>query len=108
MANERDEVQIHEHLFNIPDIGVVTGSIKDNSKKYETNIKDTTKRLGEVDYTNGRTIKTITYSAIESTNININDLNKVTNTVKDTRLVSTVHFKSLEWKRLSIIAVLNF
>ena len=89
VANERDEVQIYEHLFTNSDIGVVTGSITDNSKKYETNIKNTTKRLGEVDYTNGRTIKTITYSAIESTNININDLNKVTNTVKDTRLLFT-------------------
>ena len=64
--------------------------------------------MGEVDYTNGRIIKTITYSAIENINININDLNKVTNIVKDTRLFSTVHFKSLEWKKLSIIAVLNF
>jgi len=64
--------------------------------------------LGEVDHTNGRIIKTITYSAIENINININDLNKVTNIVKDTRSLSTVHFKSLEWKRLSIIAVLNF
>ena len=64
--------------------------------------------MGEVDYTNGRIIKTITYSAIENTNININDLNKVTNTVKDTRLIATVHFKSLVWKRLSIIAVLKF
>ena len=64
--------------------------------------------MGEVDHTNGRIIKTITYSAIENINININDLNKVTNIVKDTRLLSTVHFKSLEWKRLSIIAVLNF
>ena len=63
--------------------------------------------MGEVDYTNGRIIKTITYSAIENTNININDLNKVTNIVKDTISLATVHFKSSKWKRLSIIAVLN-
>ena len=36
MANERDEVQIHEHFFNIPGKGVVTGSNKDNIKKNET------------------------------------------------------------------------
>ena len=107
-ANERARVLIHEHLFHNSDTGINSGSITDNSKKYETNIKNTTKRLGEVDYTNGRTIKTTTYSAIEITNININDLNKVTNTVKDTRLIATVHFKSLVWKRLSIIAVLKF
>ena len=107
-ANERARVLIHEHLFHNSNTGINSGSITDNSKKYETNIKNTTKRLGEVDYTNGRTIKTTTYSAIEITNININDLNKVTNTVKDTRLIATVHFKSLVWKRLSIIAVLKF
>ena len=64
--------------------------------------------MGEVDHTNGRIIKTITYSAIENINININDLNKVTNIVKDTRLFTTVHFKSLALTRLSIIAVLIF
>ena len=108
VANERDEVQIYEHLFTNSDIGVVTGSITDNSKKYETNIKNTTKRLGEVDFTNSRTIKTTTYSAIEITNININNIEEVTNIVKDTRLIATVHFKSLKWKRLSLIADLNF
>ena len=108
VANERDEVQIYEHLFTNSDIGVVTGSITDNNKKYETNIRNTTKRLGEVDFTNGRTLKTITCSAIEITNININNIEEVTNIVKDTRLFSTVHFKSLVWKRLSIIAVLKF
>ena len=108
VANERVEVQMHEHLFIDSDIGVVTGSITDNNKKYETNVKNTTKRLGEVDYTSGRTIKTITYSAMEITNININDIGEVTNIVKDTRLFSTVHFKSLVWKRLSLIADLNF
>ena len=108
VANERDEVQIYEHLFTNSDIGVVTGSITDNSKKYETNLKNTTKRLGEVDFTNSRTIKTTTYSAIEITNININNIEEVTNIVKDTRLIATVHFKSLKWKRLSLIADLNF
>ena len=63
--------------------------------------------MGEVDYTNGRIIKTITYSAIENTNININDLNKVTNTVKDTETITRVHFKNLAWTRHSIIAVVN-
>ena len=56
-ANERVGVQMHEHLFIDSDIGVVTGSIKDNSKKYETNNKKPTKRLGEVDYTKGRILK---------------------------------------------------
>ena len=64
--------------------------------------------MGEVDFTNGRTIKTTTYSAIEITNININNIEEVTNIVKDTRLIATVHFKSLKWKRLSLIADLNF
>ena len=104
MANERDEVQIREHLFYIPDIGVVTGSITDNNKKYETNNKNTTKRLGEVDYTKGRIITITTYSARKNTNININDLNKSL-AVKDTETITTVHFKKLAWTRLSIIAV---
>ena len=64
--------------------------------------------MGEVDFTNSRTIKTTSYSAIEITNININNIEEVTNIVKDTRLIATVHFKSLVWKRLSIIAVLKF
>ena len=52
VANERVEVQMHEHLFNHSDIGVVTGSNKDNSKIDETkHNKKPTKRLGEVDYT---------------------------------------------------------
>ena len=38
-TNERVEVQMHEHLFNHSDIGVVTGSNKDNSKKSETKNK---------------------------------------------------------------------
>ena len=107
-ANERARVQIHERLFHNSNTGINSGSITDNSKKYETNIKNTTKRLGEVDFTNSRTIKTTTYSAIEITNININNIEEVTNIVKDTRLIATVHFKSLVWKRLSIIAVLKF
>ena len=53
-ANERVEVQIHEHLLLLLNIGIRTGSIKDNSKIDETNIKNPTKRLGEVDYTEGR------------------------------------------------------
>ena len=50
-ANEREEVLIHEHLFDSSNIGVETGSNKDNSKIDETNITGLTKRLGEVDYT---------------------------------------------------------
>ena len=38
-ANEREEVQVYEHLFDSSNIGVETGSNKDNSKKYETNNK---------------------------------------------------------------------
>ena len=60
VANERVGVQIYEHLFTSSDIGVITGSIKDNIKKNETNNKNTTKRLGEVDYTKGRIFKTTT------------------------------------------------
>ena len=52
-VNERVEVQIYEHLL-LPNTGIETGSIKDNSKIDETNIKNPTKRLGEVDYTEGR------------------------------------------------------
>ena len=74
-ANERVEVQIHEHLFIIPDIGVVTGSNKDNSKKNETTNNNLTKRLGEVDYTKGRILKLLLILQ-ENINININDLNK--------------------------------
>ena len=58
VANERAEVQIHEHLFNHSNIGVVTGSNKDKSKKYETTNNNTTKRLGEVDYTKAESFKT--------------------------------------------------
>ena len=50
-ANEREEVLIHEHLFNHSDIGVVSGSNKDNNKIDETKNYNPTKRLGEVDYT---------------------------------------------------------
>ena len=54
-ANEREEVQVYEHLFDSSNIGVETGfetgSNKDNSKIDETNITGLTKRLGEVDYT---------------------------------------------------------
>ena len=50
VVNERVEVQIHEHLL-LPNTGIETGSTKDNSKIDETNIKNPTKRLGEVDNT---------------------------------------------------------
>ena len=66
VANERVGVQIHEHLFTFPDIGIETGSIKDNSKKNETNNNNPTKRLGEVDYTKGRIFKFTAYSARET------------------------------------------
>ena len=57
VANERVGVQIHEHLFTFPDIGIETGSIKDNSKKNETNNNNPTKRLGEVDYSKAESLK---------------------------------------------------
>ena len=53
-ANEKVEVLIHEHLFNHSVKGVVTGSNEDNNKIDETKNYNPTKRLGEVDYTNGR------------------------------------------------------
>ena len=56
VANERVGVQIHEHLFTFPDIGIETGSIKDNSKINETNNNNPTKRLGEVDYTKAESL----------------------------------------------------
>ena len=75
-ANERVEVQIDEHLLLLLNIGIKTGSIKDNSKIDETNIKNPTKRLGEVDCTTGRIF--INYSLFCKLNItiNINDLNR--------------------------------
>ena len=54
---------MHEHLLTFPDIGVVTGSITDNSKIDETNNKNPTKRLGEVDYTGCRILIITTCSA---------------------------------------------
>ena len=95
---------MHEHLFNHSDIGVVTGSVKDNSKKYKTNNKNTTKRLGEVDYTKAESLKLLLLILQENTNININDLNKSLS-VKGTGTIARVHFKNLAWTRLSIIAV---
>ena len=83
VANERVGVQIHEHLFTFPDIGIETGSIKDNSKKNETNNNNPTKRLGEVDYTKGRIFKITAYSAMRNITMNINDLNRSL-TLKDT------------------------
>ena len=62
---------MHEHLFANSDIGIETGSKQDNSKKYETKNNNPTKRLGEVDYTNGRIFKITTYSAKRNININI-------------------------------------
>ena len=66
VANESEGVQMHEHLFANTDIGVVTGSNKDKSKKYETTNNNTTKRLGEVDYTKAESFKTTTYSATKT------------------------------------------
>ena len=91
VANERAEVQIHEHLFNHSNIGVVTGSNKDKSKKYETTNNNTTKRLGEVDYTKAESLKLLLLILQENTNININDLNKSLS-VKDTGTITRVHF----------------
>ena len=56
-ANERVEVQIDEHLLLLLNIGIKTGSIKDNSKKNETNNNNPTKRLGEVDYSKAESLK---------------------------------------------------
>ena len=72
-ANEKRRGSDHEHLFANSIIGIETGSVKDKSKKYETTNNNHTKRLGEVDYTKRQNLKTTTYSAIENTNININD-----------------------------------
>ena len=63
-ANERVEVQIHEHLLLLLNIGIDSGSIKTIVITDETNNKEPTKRLGEVDYTKGRIFEiTIAYSA---------------------------------------------
>ena len=83
VVNERVEVQIYEHLL-LPNTGIETGSTKDNSKIDKTNIKNPTKRLGEVDYTKGRIIKITAYSANGNITININDLNR-SYSLKDTR-----------------------
>ena len=75
-ANEKAEVQMHELLLHSLNIGIETGSIKDNSKNDETNNNKPTKRLGEVDYTKGRIFIITTYSAKRNITININDLDK--------------------------------
>ena len=75
-VNEKVEVQIYEHLL-LPNRLIETGSIKDNSKIDETNNKNPTKRLGEVDYTGCRILLITTYSAKDNITININELNKV-------------------------------
>ena len=64
------------NIYSFLDIGIETGSIKDNSKKDETNNNNPTKRLGEVDYTKGRIFKITAYSAKRNITININDLDK--------------------------------
>ena len=74
---------MHEHLLFLLDIGVETGSIKDNSKNDETNNTKPTKRLSEVDYTKGRIFIITTYSAKRNITMNINDLNRSL-TLKDT------------------------
>ena len=61
----------------LPNTGIETGSIKDNSKIDETNNKNPTKRLGEVDYTGCRILLITTCSAKDNITININELNKV-------------------------------
>ena len=64
---------MHEHLFAISDIGIETGSNKDNSKIDETNITGLTKRLGEVDYTEVESYKLQAFSANRNRDINLND-----------------------------------
>ena len=61
-VNEKVEVQIYEHLL-LPNRVIETGSKKDNSKIDETNNKNPTKRLGEVDYTGCRILIITTCSA---------------------------------------------
>ena len=92
--NERVEVQIYEHLLLL-NTGIETGSIKDNSKIDETNIKNPTKRLGEVEYTEGRILITTTYSARRNITININELNK-SYSLKDTGTITIVHFQEAD------------
>ena len=91
--NERVEVQIYEHLLLL-NTGIETGSIKDNSKIDETNIKNPTKRLGEVEYTEGRILITTTYSARRNITININELNK-SYSLKDTKQLLQFTYKKL-------------
>ena len=77
VANEREEVQVHEHLFNSSNIGIVTGSIKTIVNKNETSVTGLTKRLGEVDYTEAESLLKITaYSANRNRAINLNDSDK--------------------------------
>ena len=66
VANERVEVQIHEHLLLLLNIGIDSGSIKTIVITDETNNKEPTKRLGEVDYTKGRIFEITAYSARET------------------------------------------
>ena len=93
-VNEIVEVQIYEHLL-LPNRIIETGSKKDNSKIDETNIKNPTKRLGEVDYTGCRILSITTYSAKNNITININELNKSLN-IKKALGIATVHFQEID------------
>ena len=65
--------------------------------------------MGEVDYTKSRILKTTTILQGKH-NININDLDEVTNILKDTRLFTVVHFqefgfeKAFDHSRFEILA----
>ena len=72
-ANEKRRGSDHEHLFDSPNIGVETGSIKDNIEKNETNITALTKRLGEDDYTEVESYKLQAFSANRNRDISLND-----------------------------------
>ena len=54
--------------------------------------------MGEVDYTKSRILKTTTILQGKY-NININDLDEVTNILKDTRLFTVVHFQEFGFEK---------
>ena len=104
-ANEREEVLIHEHLFDSSNIGVETGSNKDNNKIDETINNNLTKRLGEVDYTEVESLN-YTYSANRNRAISLNDSDK--SHFKRHYQLLEFTFKNLAWTRHSIMAVVNY
>ena len=106
-ANEREEVLIHEHLFDSSNIGVETGSIKTIVNKNETSVTGLTKRLGEVDYTEVESLLRITaYSANRNRAISLNDSDK--SHFKRHYQLLEFTFKNLAWTRHSIMAVVNY